>query len=112
MLGLQLGKPLSTVVMTKYLVLLVAIFGGGTLVGCGQPDESGVPQAWTKLDDHSKLEKIKNMPLSPQQKADAIQKLNVPEDDKQKAIAEVKAGGSSQPTSNSGSATSSPPSGG
>lgn len=70
------------------------------LVGCGAPSDAPVetePAAWTKLDDHAKLEKLKNMGLAPQQKADAIKKLNLPEDEKQKAISEVMAGGGSTP---------------
>lgn len=79
----------------RFTLLLTAALCSVTVVGCGAQDESGVPQAWTKLDDRTKLQKIKNMPLSVQQKTEAIQKLNVPDDEKQKAIYEIKAGGSS-----------------
>ena len=81
--------------------LLASLLLAALLVGCGAPSDKPVdtePEAWTKLDDHAKLEKLKTMPLGSQQKAEAIQKLNIPEDEKQKAIAEVNAAGPPPPS--------------
>ncbi len=95
MLGLLVGRSFRAVKMklSAIFLLLATMTTSCLLNGCGEPDQSGVPEAWKKLDDHSKLDKIKNMPLSVQQKTEAIQKLNVPEEDKQKAIAELSSGG-------------------
>ena len=83
--------------MKTALVLLV-VSGAILLAGCGEKEVSGPPEAWTKLDDSAKLEKIKHMPLSAQQKADAIQKLNVPDGEKRQAIADVNSGGNPPPS--------------
>lgn len=65
------------------------------LAGCAssEPDYSKGPEAWQKTSDKDKLERIKHMPLSIDQKISGINKLNVPQDDKDRAIAEIRAGG-------------------
>lgn len=100
--------------LSAIFLILATMMTSCLLNGCSEPDQSGVPEAWKKLDDHTKLDKIKNMPLSVQQKTEAIQKLNIPEEDKQKAIADLSAGGGSTPSGPPGSppgGPSNPPAG-
>lgn len=69
-------------------------FLGLLLGGCASdPDYSKGPEAWQKTSDADKLEKIKHMPLSVDQKISGINKLNVPQADKDKAIEEIRSGG-------------------
>jgi predicted small lipoprotein YifL len=75
------------------LVLMVAAL----LAGCGEPDASGVPEAWTKTPASEKVERIKKMPISQQMKIDGINKLPISQEEKDKAIAEVRASASQAP---------------
>lgn len=91
---------------SRLLVAVLALTAAIGFSGCGDPGpEAGSgAEPFQKLGDADKLQKIKAMPISNQMKVDAIKKLNLPEADKQKAIAEV----SSAPATAPGGPPSSP----
>ncbi|MBN9503090.1 MAG: hypothetical protein BGO01_08005 [Armatimonadetes bacterium 55-13] len=74
----------------KHLLILPLLVG--ILVGCGQPDYSNGPEAWQKTPEAEKVERIKKMPLSADQKIQGINNLSISQEEKDKAIAEIKAG--------------------
>jgi len=76
----------------KHLLILSALVAA-VLSGCGEPDYSNGPEAWQKTSVADKIEKIKKMPLSQQQKIMGINNLPISQADKDKAIAEIKSQG-------------------
>lgn len=79
--------------MRSKIFFAIAVMAFATAVGCNPPDQSGVPEAWTKTPANEKLERIKKMPISAQMKIDGINKLSISQEEKDKAIAEVRAAG-------------------
>jgi hypothetical protein len=86
-------------IMRNQFFLAVAVLASVMVAGCNPPDQSGVPEAWTKAPVDEKLERIKKMPISVQMKIDGINNLPISQEQKDKAIAEVRAMPATQPGS-------------